>query len=273
MKLAPFFAISAVLHAVVLFYSFPFVPPIYPRFIPVTILGIDEPGGGSGQAGIAKAANGSMATTPKIAKKNGTTSFSLPADRHFSNVGEQVVSAAQPAREATPLIAEHITEPDQQPGPLENSSASIDAGRNDPNAAFASLPGAGSGGPGGSGSGGGHGQGSGGAGEGAGSGSGISRGDFRLTQVRYRETPKPLYPERARQQGQQGRVLLRVLVDREGRPKAVELGRSSGSETLDRAAVEAIRLWRFSPARYGDKPVEAWVRIPVDFRLTDTGEE
>jgi protein TonB len=38
---------------------------------------------------------------------------------------------------------------------------------------------------------------------------------------------------------------------------------------LDRAAAEAIKRWRFHPARYGDKAVESWLRIPIEFRLAD----
>ena len=53
------------------------------------------------------------------------------------------------------------------------------------------------------------------------------------------------------------------------RPKLVEINRSSGSEALDRAATEAIKHWRFHPARSGDKPVESWVSIPIEFRLED----
>jgi protein TonB len=49
----------------------------------------------------------------------------------------------------------------------------------------------------------------------------------------------------------------------------VEINRSSGNDTLDRAAAEAIKRWRFSPARFGDKAVESWVKIPIEFRLKD----
>jgi protein TonB len=59
------------------------------------------------------------------------------------------------------------------------------------------------------------------------------------------------------------------LVDEEGRSKLVEVNRSSGSAALDQAATKTIKRWRFSPARFGDRPVETWVRIPIDFRLTD----
>jgi len=40
----------------------------------------------------------------------------------------------------------------------------------------------------------------------------------------------------------------------------------------DEAAAEVIKRWRFSPARYGDRPVESWVKILTDFRLRDAND-
>jgi TonB family protein len=108
---------------------------------------------------------------------------------------------------------------------------------------------------------------------GNGSGSGVAVGEESggptFVQVSYGYNPKPEYPDRARREGKEGRVLLRVLVDEQGRSKSIEVNNSSGSEALDRAAGEAIKRWRFSPARYGVRPVESWIKIPVDFRLRD----
>ncbi|HEX2227027.1 MAG TPA: energy transducer TonB [Candidatus Binatia bacterium] len=106
-------------------------------------------------------------------------------------------------------------------------------------------------------------------GAGAESGQGSSGNGVVVTQARYRDTPKPKYPESARREGREGRVLLRVLVDDQGRSKQVEINSSSGSDVLDRAAAETIVRWRFHPARYGDQPVESWLRIPIEFRLAD----
>jgi protein TonB len=276
MKLAPFFAISAALHAVVLFYPAPFIAHIHEQFIPVTVISIDEPFGGSGRAGAAKTSEISKAAAHTLGKKNGAASFYPSATSHLGRLEEKAVGAGvELPRWATQRATAQLREPPLQPPPVEYSPASDEAGPTGAKVAFASLAGTASAGPAGSGLGGGQGQGSSGAGQGTGAGSsgGFSHSDSRLTQARYRETPKPLYPERARKEGQQGRVLLRVLVDQEGRSKSVEVSDSSGSETLDRAAAEAIKLWRFSPARYGDKPVESWVRIPVDFRLTDVGDQ
>lgn len=83
----------------------------------------------------------------------------------------------------------------------------------------------------------------------------------------YAYNPKPHYPEEARREGWEGEVFLRVLVDPEGRPESIELSRSSGFEALDQAAVQSVKSWRFQPARYGDRRVESWVKIPIVFRL------
>lgn len=90
-----------------------------------------------------------------------------------------------------------------------------------------------------------------------------------FAQANYVHNPKPEYPERARREGWEGTVLLQVLVDQEGKSKWVEVSRSSGFESLDGAALEAVKRWRFHPARYGEKRVESWVKIPIIFRLAD----
>lgn len=83
----------------------------------------------------------------------------------------------------------------------------------------------------------------------------------------YLRNPPPRYPLAARRAGEQGTVTLRVLVARDGLPVRVELERSSGSRHLDAAALEAVRAWRFVPARRGSDPVESWVLVPIVFRL------
>ena len=107
-----------------------------------------------------------------------------------------------------------------------------------------------------------------GSGPGSGVGTGGGHGGANFVAANYAYNPKPEYPDRARREGREGQVVLRVLVDEEGRSKLVEVNRSSGSSALDQAAAQAIKRWRFSPARFGDRPIETWVRIPVDFRLT-----
>jgi periplasmic protein TonB len=70
----------------------------------------------------------------------------------------------------------------------------------------------------------------------------------------------PTYPLRARRSGEQGEVMLDVHVDEQGRVTEVLLKQSSGSAMLDRAAISAVRDWRFQPATIGGEPVADWYR-------------
>ena len=83
----------------------------------------------------------------------------------------------------------------------------------------------------------------------------------------YYNNPKPEYPAFARRMRMEGMVMLKVLVGRQGIALKVEVADSSGYEILDKAAAEAVRIWRFVPARQGDSPVEEWVQVPVAFHL------
>jgi protein TonB len=83
----------------------------------------------------------------------------------------------------------------------------------------------------------------------------------------YLNNPPPAYPAGARRAGQQGKVMLRVLVNASGSPDRVEIRSSSGFDRLDNAALDAVKHWRFLPARQGDTPVAAWVLVPITFTL------
>jgi periplasmic protein TonB len=83
----------------------------------------------------------------------------------------------------------------------------------------------------------------------------------------YLHNPPPAYPSAARRLGEQGRVVLRVLVSADGRPEQVELQSPSGSPRLDSAALETVRRWKFVPARQDNRPIAAWVLVPISFRL------
>jgi protein TonB len=83
----------------------------------------------------------------------------------------------------------------------------------------------------------------------------------------YLHNPPPAYPSVAQQRGWQGTVLLRVHVLANGRPEHVELASSSGHESLDDAALQAVTNWRFAPARRGEQTIDGWVQVPIDFKL------
>lgn len=86
--------------------------------------------------------------------------------------------------------------------------------------------------------------------------------------VDYMRPPSPHYPQSARRARVQGTVLLRVLIDRDGRPREVRVHRSSGSQQLDSAACDSVREALFKPYRENGEPRSAQVIIPIEFSLT-----
>ena len=83
----------------------------------------------------------------------------------------------------------------------------------------------------------------------------------------YLHNPAPAYPPAARRNGEEGRVLLRVLVSAAGQAEAVDIQHGSGFPRLDEAARETVANWRFTPARRGAQAIASTVIVPVTFRL------
>lgn len=89
-----------------------------------------------------------------------------------------------------------------------------------------------------------------------------------LTAPRFRRPPRPPdYPARAVELDLTGTVVIRALLDPEGDPRDARVHRSSGHPMLDAAAVAAVRRWAFEPAARDGRRIEAWVEVPVHFRL------
>ncbi len=82
---------------------------------------------------------------------------------------------------------------------------------------------------------------------------------------------KPPYPPLARKRGYQGRLILRLLVSREGKVAQIKVVQSSGYSILDRTAVKTVKGWRFIPAYKGKEAVPFWVEVPVVFNLKGKG--
>jgi TonB family protein len=95
---------------------------------------------------------------------------------------------------------------------------------------------------------------------GTGNGSGLARplGGYQV---------KPRYPESARRQGVEGTTLLKIYVTDRGLVEDVLIEHSAGHHDLDFAAMEAVKRWRFEPARQGNRAVAVWVMLPVRFTL------
>jgi len=80
-----------------------------------------------------------------------------------------------------------------------------------------------------------------------------------ISRIRFK------YPPNAQKDGIEGRVLLKVLVGKTGSVKDVEIVESIPE--LDEAALKAVQDVKFKPGKYKDKPVDVWVRIPIDFKI------
>ncbi len=85
------------------------------------------------------------------------------------------------------------------------------------------------------------------------------------------DAAKPYYPEIAKRAGIIGKVWVKVLIDKEGRPKKTIVVKSE-SELFNASAVDAAMKSKFSPAMNGDKPFPVWIVIPYKFGLDATGE-
>lgn len=87
--------------------------------------------------------------------------------------------------------------------------------------------------------------------------------------VRLISATPPRYPLESRRKREVGTVALLVLVGEDGRVEDISISQSSGFERLDRAALDAVQRWRWSPTMINGQAVRVrgLVRIPVELRL------
>ena len=88
----------------------------------------------------------------------------------------------------------------------------------------------------------------------------VEKNPLLVTQV------QPKYPEMARRAGIEGSVVLRALIDKEGKVRKVVVLKSN-ADILNQAAVDVALQWVFAPAIMNNGPVLVWVTIPFTFRL------
>ncbi len=77
----------------------------------------------------------------------------------------------------------------------------------------------------------------------------------------------PRFPAEQEAEGTEGYVVLRILIDRSGQVAAVRVVSAQPPGVFDEAAKDAIRGWRFQPARDGGRPVPVWARQTLRFEL------
>jgi periplasmic protein TonB len=83
----------------------------------------------------------------------------------------------------------------------------------------------------------------------------------------YLNNPAPAYPPLSRRLGEQGRVVVRVLIGIDGTASQAEIRNSSGFERLDQAALKTVLKWRYVPGKRAGVPEAMWFNVPINFVL------
>ncbi len=86
-----------------------------------------------------------------------------------------------------------------------------------------------------------------------------------VTDVAYVEAPQPRYPPESRRSGEEGLVILRVLINEIGDVARIDIERSSGHARLDDAACQAVKRARFRPYVENGVARMALATIPIEF--------
>jgi len=198
--------------------------------------------------------------------------------------GLQQVSSPIPARRLPPPIRPEPPKPEPPPPPLEAKTlppvmapvAPVAADKKDQEGLLKEVPkeappsqGSGTGGGTGSGKGTGIGEGTGsgiGPGEGGGTGGGPYRPGSGVSPPRLIKEVQADYTDSARRANITGEVVLEIVVKSDGSVGDVRILRRLGSG-LDDRAVQAVRQWKFSPARLKGAPVDVVVEVSVEFKL------
>lgn len=167
------------------------------------------------------------------------------------------VQKAEPIPPVVAPVASASADTRDRPGVLADTAAESDS------------HGSGAGGGTGTGQGTGIGQGDG-AGIGPGTGGGTGGGPYRpgsgITPPAVIREVKPDYTEEARRRGLVGDVVLEIVVRADGNVGQIRILQGLGAG-LDQRAVDAVRQWRFSPARRHGTPVDVMVEVAVEFKL------
>jgi protein TonB len=229
--------------------------------MPLVFVALPGPGGGGGGGGLRQR------TPPPKAEREGHRAMSSPLPvRQPPKPVEPVPDPPEPKPEplrAEPLplvVAPIIAVPADarsRSGILEETTAQNDS------------RGAGRGGGVGTGAGTGIGEGEG-TGVGPGSGGGTGGGPYRpgsgIEPPKLLHEVKPSYTEDARLRRIEGEVVMEIVVRRDGSVGDLRILRGLGGG-LNERAVQAVRQWRFSPARRLASPVDVIVEVSVEFKL------
>ena len=83
----------------------------------------------------------------------------------------------------------------------------------------------------------------------------------------YLQNPRPAYPPISKRLGEQGKVLVRVLIGVDGNAQKAEIKQSSGFDRLDQAAINTVLRWRYTPGKRAGVEEAMWFNVPINFVL------
>ena len=87
------------------------------------------------------------------------------------------------------------------------------------------------------------------------------------SSAEYLHNPKPVYPRISKMQGEQGKVIVSVLIGVDGTVEDARLKTSCGYARLDQVALETVKNWRYVPGKRGGVPEPMWFNVPINFVL------
>lgn len=249
--------------------------PLEFKAVRLVFLAMPGPGGGGGGGGLKQKA------PPVQAKLKGTSRLRSPVPPRAVKSEKPRVTPPRPSPPPEPRPVEKPVPPPPpipHPDPAPPAVAPVVPVPADPvdksGVLTESAPENGSRGPGeggGSGTGSGSGVGEGtGPGIGPGSGGGTGGGPYRpgagITPPELLREIRPNYTEEGRRRNVEGEVVLEIVVRSDGSVGSMKVLQGLGAG-LDGRAIDAVRQWRFSPARRHGTPVDVLVEVAVEFRL------
>ncbi|MDP3888348.1 energy transducer TonB [Hydrogenophaga sp.] len=83
----------------------------------------------------------------------------------------------------------------------------------------------------------------------------------------YLNNAPPPYPPLSKRLGEQGKVIVRALIEINGSASKAEIRTSSGYERLDQTALQTVLKWRYVPGKRAGVPEAMWFNIPINFVL------
>ncbi|WP_246542017.1 energy transducer TonB [Collimonas antrihumi] len=87
--------------------------------------------------------------------------------------------------------------------------------------------------------------------------------------VEYIQPPDVRYPAVSKRMGEEGKSIIRVLINEKGRAERAEVQKSSGSSRLDDAARQAVMRALFKPYMEDGKPMPVFAIVPINFQLSN----